>query len=87
MLRAKIKNKLQIIFNPVYLKINSSNHMHNILNTSKYHFDIIIVSDNFINQPFITRHRSIYNVLADELINNIHALSLHTYTIKEWKKL
>ncbi|QJC29517.1 BolA/IbaG family iron-sulfur metabolism protein [Enterobacteriaceae endosymbiont of Plateumaris pusilla] len=87
MLQIKIKNKLKTIFNPVYLKIDSSNHVHNVIKSFKYHLNIIIVSDNFINQDFITRHRSIYNALTNELINDIHALSLHTYTIKEWKKL
>ncbi|QJC29072.1 BolA/IbaG family iron-sulfur metabolism protein [Enterobacteriaceae endosymbiont of Plateumaris rustica] len=79
MLQKKIENKLKIIFNPVYLKINN-NHIKN-------HFKIIIVSDHFIGQNFITRHRSIYSILNKELIKNIHALSLYTYTIKEWKKL
>ncbi|QJC28630.1 BolA/IbaG family iron-sulfur metabolism protein [Enterobacteriaceae endosymbiont of Plateumaris consimilis] len=83
MFKTQIENKLKIIFNPVYLKINYKN---NYLNNIKRNFKIIIVSDNFINQRFITRHRFVYSVLTKEL-NNIHSLSLCTYTITEWKKL
>ncbi|ENY58674.1 transcriptional regulator BolA, partial [Klebsiella pneumoniae subsp. pneumoniae KpMDU1] len=33
------------------------------------------------------RHRMIYGTLTEELSNTVHALALHTYTIKEWEAL
>ncbi|QJC28178.1 BolA/IbaG family iron-sulfur metabolism protein [Enterobacteriaceae endosymbiont of Plateumaris braccata] len=87
MFKTQIENKLKTIFNPIYLEINYvNNNSNNIFNNIKSNFKIIIVSDNFNGQRFITRHRSVYNILNKEL-NNIHALSLYTYTNKEWKKL
>ncbi|MEG7498287.1 BolA/IbaG family iron-sulfur metabolism protein, partial [Enterobacter hormaechei] len=36
---------------------------------------------------FLNRHRLIYSTLTEELSTTVHALALHTYTIKEWEGL
>jgi len=45
------------------------------------------VSDKFVGERFLARHRGIYGVLAEELAGSVHALALHTYTLKEWEGL
>ncbi|EAQ5743181.1 BolA family transcriptional regulator, partial [Salmonella enterica] len=36
---------------------------------------------------FLNRHRMIYGTLTAELSTTVHALALHTYTLKEWEGL
>jgi acid stress-induced BolA-like protein IbaG/YrbA len=51
------------------------------------HFEAIVVSDVFIEQSRINRHRIIYQVLGDRMKHQIHALSMKLYTKIEWGKL
>ena len=51
------------------------------------HFKVVLVSDRFTGERFLNRHRMIYSTLAEELLTTVHALALHTYTIKEWEGL
>jgi acid stress-induced BolA-like protein IbaG/YrbA len=51
------------------------------------HFDAIVVSDIFIEQSKINRHRIIYNTLGDRMKHQIHALSMKLYTKNEWEQL
>ena len=48
------------------------------------HFEAIIVTDNFDKKPLIQRHQMVYACLGSAMGNEIHALSLKTYTSKEW---
>ena len=48
---------------------------------------VVLVSDRFTGERFLNRHRMIYSTLAEELSTTVHALALHTYTIKEWEGL
>jgi len=83
----RIEKKLKEKFKPIYLKvINESSH-HEAPVETETHFKVIIISDEFSNQIFISRHREIYNLLAQEFKDGLHALVLHTYTQKEWKDL
>ena len=47
------------------------------------HFSITIVSDAFINLSKIKRHQIIYDILKEEMKQQIHALSLKTLTLEE----
>jgi len=51
------------------------------------HFKVVLVTDKFVGERFLVRHRGIYGVLAEELAGSVHALALHTYTLKEWEGL
>ncbi|QJC37328.1 BolA/IbaG family iron-sulfur metabolism protein [Enterobacteriaceae endosymbiont of Donacia thalassina] len=89
MILKKIKKKIISKLQPIYLKINDNsqhhnNHIDNIINLIT-HIEIIIVSNLFMNKSLITRHRLIYHIIGNK-INNIHSLSLHTYTLSEWEK-
>jgi BolA protein len=84
---ARIRRKLTVAFAPNILEINdnSSKHVghagHNPLGES--HFDILIVSAAFEKMSILARHRAVYRVLADELKERVHALSLQTLTNDE----
>ena len=77
MIRERIEEKLRAAFQPVFL----------VPAGSESHFKVVLVSDRFTGERFLNRHRMIYSTLAEELSTTVHALALHTYTIKEWEGL
>ncbi|CFQ40265.1 transcriptional regulator BolA [Yersinia frederiksenii] len=87
LIREQIEEKLKMAFEPDHLEVINESYRHNVPAGSESHFKIVIVSDKFQDQRFLSRHRAIYSVLADELASTVHALALHTYTQKEWAGL
>lgn len=51
------------------------------------HFEAIVVSDAFEGKMPVDRHKLIYETLGDAMKEDIHALSLKTYTTQQWKNL
>ncbi|WP_169780393.1 BolA/IbaG family iron-sulfur metabolism protein [Enterobacteriaceae endosymbiont of Donacia piscatrix] len=84
MIIENIKNKIIFQLQPIYFKINDNNQSKKEKIIS--YLEITIVSNNFINQSLISRHKLIYHIIGNN-INNIHSLSLYTYTLNEWKKI
>ena len=87
MIREQIEEKLRTAFSPVHLEVHDESYRHIVPAGAESHFKVVIVSDSFIDQRFLVRHRAIYGVLADELAGSVHALALHSYTVKEWESL
>ncbi len=71
---------------PIRLDVINESHMHNVPAGSESHFKLVVVSDQFDSKNLIARHRIINKLLADQLKNDIHALSMHTYTSAEWNE-
>jgi BolA protein len=87
MIREQIEAKLSAAFKPVFLDVVDESYRHNVPAGSESHFKVVLVSDCFAGERFLNRHRMIYGALVDELASTVHALALHTYTIKEWEGL
>ena len=85
-IKAVIEQKLLSAFSPMHLDVINESHQHNVAPGSESHFKVIIVSDDFVGERLIKRHRAINTLLATELAEKIHALALHTYTKDEWDK-
>ncbi len=51
------------------------------------HFEAIIVSRDFEGKSPIQRHQLVYKALGDRMREEIHALSMKTYTPEQWAKL
>ena len=81
-----IEQKLRNAFEPLHLSVINESDNHNVPPGSESHFKVIIVSDDFVGERLIKRHRAINTLLATELAEKIHALALHTYTKDEWDK-
>jgi BolA protein len=65
---------------PLSLTIHdeSHNHIGHVGATGGAgHYWLSIVSAQFNQQPTLTRHRMVYNLLADLIPGRIHALSIH----------
>ncbi|KFK97592.1 MULTISPECIES: transcriptional regulator BolA [unclassified Serratia (in: enterobacteria)] len=87
MIREQIETKLRAAFEPAYLDVVNESHRHNVPAGSESHFKVVIVSERFVGERSLKRHRSIYAVLAQELAGGVHALALHTYAPEEWAEL
>jgi len=50
------------------------------------HFSVVVVSDAFTGLSRVERQRQVYGILAEELADRVHALSLRTLTPEEAEK-
>lgn len=80
----QITQKLQRELTPTYLEVMNESYMHSVPKGSESHFKVIVVSDHFSGMRLISRHRTINQILSEELAGVIHALAIHTYTDEEW---
>ena len=83
-IHASVEQKLSTALQPVHLDVVNESFMHNVPPGSESHFKVTVVSHNFDGQGLVSRHRTINQVLAEELDGRIHALALHTMTPDEW---
>lgn len=52
------------------------------------HFEAIVISDDFDSKNTLQRHRMVYATLGDRFDTDaLHALSIKTYTRKDWSAL
>ncbi|MAR99967.1 MAG: transcriptional regulator [Nitrosomonadales bacterium] len=84
MIEKKIKKRLAFL-NPTSFILNDESELHkgHKGNTGGSHFNINIVSDNFLGKSRMERHRIIYEALNDLFPNEIHALSIKASTEEE----
>ncbi|WP_386695665.1 BolA family protein [Lonepinella sp. MS14435] len=83
----ELEKRLIAEFQPHFVKIENESYMHSSGKGANSHFKIVLVSDKFNSIRQVARHRLIYQLLAQDLANGIHALALHTYTPTEWQNL
>ncbi|GKX62360.1 transcriptional regulator BolA [Pragia fontium] len=84
MMQQTIEQKLAAL-SPVYLKIINESDRHNVPAGSESHFKVVIVSAAFEGKRPVLRHQMVYQILAQELQQQVHALALHTHTPEEWQ--
>ncbi|MFZ7172965.1 BolA family protein [Avibacterium volantium] len=82
-----LEQKISQKFTPHFLHIENESHMHSSGRGADSHFKVVLVSDMFNGVRKVARHQMLYQLLAEELKNGIHALALHTYTLDEWQAL
>lgn len=80
-----IERKIAASLAPAHLEVIDESHMHSVPPGSESHFKLVIVAERFAGETRVGRHRAVNRILADELANHIHALSLHTLTPDEWR--
>ena len=83
-IQAVIEQKLAAEYNTDFLRVENESHMHNVAPGSESHFKVTIVSDTFVDQMLVKRHRMVNKTLQQEM-QQIHALALHTLTPEEWQ--
>ena len=50
------------------------------------HFEAIVVYDGFAEKSVLEQHRMVYATLGDSMQSAIHALSIKTFTTKQWEQ-
>lgn len=50
------------------------------------HFEAVVVSADFEGKTPVDRHKLVYSALGDAMREEIHALSIKTYTPEQWSK-
>lgn len=87
LIRDKIERKLTAGLAPKRLQVIDDSHRHvghaGAHPEGESHFTVEIVSEAFEGKPKVARQRLVYDLLADELANRVHALSLVTLTPEE----
>ena len=83
-IESQIVNTLSSLMDLASLKIVNESFMHNVPKGSESHFKIVVVTNDFNNLSIIQRHKLIYKIL-DNLMNKIHALSIHAFNEEEFK--
>ena len=81
-----IEEKIQALLTPTYLDVLNESHMHSVPPGSESHFKLVIVSAKFENQSRLQRHQKVNEILAKELKDDLHALSMETHTTQEWEQ-
>ena len=79
MIEKKIKKRLQT-------KLKKAEIFIQDMTGNNDHFNVIVISDSFIDLALIEQHKMIYSLLDDMITKEIHALQLKTLTWKQWKK-
>ncbi|MDT8363616.1 MAG: BolA/IbaG family iron-sulfur metabolism protein [Nitrosomonas sp.] len=49
-----------------------------------HHFNAIIVSNEFEGKNMVQQHQLVYRALGERMREEIHALSMKTYTTAQW---
>lgn len=83
---AEIQELLHEHLTVIQLDITDDSHKHaghqGAIESGGGHFHVRIVSDDFLDQNAVARHRMIYAALKT-IKDKIHALGIKTYTQKE----
>lgn len=79
-----IENLVREKLSPDYLEIINESYMHSVPAGSESHFKLVLVTEQFSGLRSVARHQKVYAVLGD-VMQQIHALALHTYTPEEWR--
>ena len=66
---------------PEHLDVLDESHMHS--RGQETHYKAVIVSAQFAGLNAVKRHQRVYATLG-ELMGQVHALALHTFTPEEW---
>ncbi len=86
-IRQRMETKLREALQPVRLDIIDDSHRHaghgGAHPEGESHFHIQIVSAAFTGKSRVARQRLVYEVLAEELRERVHALTLETLSPDE----
>ena len=83
----RIEAALRAALEPDHLEIRDESHRHRGhagAADGRGHFRVRIVSGRFSGTPRLARHRLVYEALAAELVNDVHALAIEALAPEEW---
>jgi len=82
-----IERKLTAALAPQRLEVRDDSHKHaghaGWREGGETHFHVTVVAEAFTGESRVARQRKVYQVLAEELAESVHALQLVTLTPEE----
>jgi acid stress-induced BolA-like protein IbaG/YrbA len=57
-----------------------------VLGNDGQHFEAIIVSPQFVGKNMVQQHQLVYQALGERMREEIHALSMRTFTPEAWAR-
>ena len=89
--KLKIEKIISESYDPYFYSVIDVSEQHrghqNFRENIESHFEIIVVSDKFIDIKRIDRHRMINYSLKNEFCSDLHSAIIKTYTIEEYKNI
>tara|TARA_B100001115_G_scaffold129088_1_gene97138 strand:+ start:262 stop:540 length:279 start_codon:yes stop_codon:yes gene_type:complete len=89
--KLKIEKIISESYSPYFYSVIDVSEQHrghqNFKENVESHFEIIVVSDKFIDIKRIDRHRMINYSLKNEFCSDLHSAIIKTYTIEEYKNI
>ena len=84
----RIETAIRAVLDIHHIEIidDSAKHAGHQQNSGGGHYNAFIISDSFEGKSLIQRHRLVYNALGEMMTNDIHAFSMKTLTVDEFKK-
>lgn len=85
----RIRQKLQAALEASVLEVEDVSYQHaghaglKGGDANETHFNIKVVSAKFDGQSLLKRHRTVYDILGDELKSGLHAISIVARTPQE----
>ena len=79
----EIEKRLHAAFSPQELLVKDQSHLHaghEGAKDGRGHFEVLIVSDGFVDANRIQRHRMVFDALGDMMETDIHALRVRALT-------
>ncbi len=67
-----------------YITQNLACEYIKVLGDDGTHFEAVIVSPAFVGKNMVRQHQLVYAALGDRMREEIHALSMKTYTPEQW---
>ena len=87
--KINIENLILKNYEPEFFSVLDVSEQHrghqNFKENVESHFEIIIVSEKFINLSRIERHRMVNRILKEEFLSDLHSVVVKTYTSEEFK--
>ncbi len=88
-IKDRIINKLTLQLSPELLEVIDDSNSHaghaGWKDSGETHFNVLIVSSAFENKSKVARHKMVYGILAEEMQEKVHALSVKAFTTEEYK--
>ena len=50
------------------------------------HFEAVVVSQEFVGKNMVQQHQMVYKALGERMREEIHALSMRTFTPEQWNQ-
>jgi BolA protein len=86
-IRDRIINKLTSQLSPELLEVIDDSNSHaghaGWKESGETHFNVLIISSAFENKSKVVRHKMVYSILAEEMRDKVHALSVKAFTSAE----